>query len=84
MKTQAILIDRDIWPDECHQIPLVHDLSRALDERDKNVKSPAAQLDRTAALLEKPFGHGQSKAAEQDDIFFRSNSDSRVKKPNVS
>jgi hypothetical protein len=68
MKAQAILVNRDVRPDDCHQILLVNDLSCALDERDKDIKSATTQFDGTAVLLEKPFGYGQSKRSEYDDI----------------
>src|ERR1700677_3949980 len=70
MKAQAVLVDRDIRPDERHKIPLVHDLPRTFDERDKDVERATTHLDRAAVPVEKPLGYGQSKTSEQDDIVF--------------
>ncbi|MGY3357101.1 hypothetical protein ACVWZK_003764 [Bradyrhizobium sp. GM0.4] len=54
MKAQAAFVHIHVGPDPPHQLTLVHDLARALGEKNENVERTATEVNRGAVLLEQP------------------------------
>ncbi|MEY9386892.1 hypothetical protein ABIF93_005149 [Bradyrhizobium japonicum] len=52
MEAQAAFIDRHVGPDALDQLTLVDDLAGALDEKNEDVECAAAEVKRSAVLLE--------------------------------
>jgi hypothetical protein len=53
--TQVCLLDDEVGPDECDEVPPGYDLSGTLDQRNEDVERPAADGDRLIVSLKASF-----------------------------
>jgi len=69
MDPQRSLIDDSIWPGTGDQLILADDLAGALDQRDEDVESPAAEAERFSVLKQHTLSRNQVERSEGEAFF---------------
>ncbi len=66
VRLEIVLLDDDAGPDPRDQLPLAHELARALNQRDQDIEGAAAETERLILFEEEALARAQSEGTKRD------------------